>query len=225
MTFPDLAKMAKSWDEFRALPAKVSQLIVKRACLNLVALIRANNDWIKQPDKYKWKPKLPTYKNKETGRFPLYYNDQAISQAKLKLGLIVPSPLGIEVKTKQSQNQVLEVRVVPKIHGHYVVEVVYDVDYDEVNDALDTDLIASIDLGVNNLATVASNKNGFQRSVYSGKRVKRGLFVSGGGLEVNADLNGAYNIMVKAYKAHPDYDPFEGVHAIATHPVLLTPQR
>ena len=72
----------------------------------------------------------------------------------------------------QSQNQVWEVRVVPKIHGHYVVEVVYEVEYDEVNDALNDDLIASIDLGINNLATVASNKDGFQPFAVNGRPLK-----------------------------------------------------
>ena len=33
---------------------------------------------------------------------------------------------------------------------------------------------------------------------YAGKRVKRGLFVSEGGVAINADVNGAYNIMRKA---------------------------
>jgi IS605 OrfB family transposase len=33
---------------------------------------------------------------------------------------------------------------------------------------------------------------------YLGKRVKRGLFRSSKGVEINADINGAYNILVKA---------------------------
>lgn len=33
---------------------------------------------------------------------------------------------------------------------------------------------------------------------YLGKRVKRGLFISSKGIEINADINGAYNILVKA---------------------------
>jgi IS605 OrfB family transposase len=40
---------------------------------------------------------------------------------------------------------------------------------------------------------------------YSGKRIKRGLFKSGNGKVINADLNGAINIMRKSlYKLHPE---------------------
>ena len=34
---------------------------------------------------------------------------------------------------------------------------------------------------------------------YIGKRVKRGLFRSADGTRINADVNGSYNIMVKAF--------------------------
>ena len=37
-----------------------------------------------------------------------------------------------------------------------------------------------------------------KHEVYQGKKVKRGLFRSSGGMLINADLNGAYNIMRKA---------------------------
>ena len=37
-----------------------------------------------------------------------------------------------------------------------------------------------------------------RRDSYLGKRVKRGLFRASNGSEINADINGAYNILVKA---------------------------
>ena len=40
----------------------------------------------------------------------------------------------------------------------------------------------------------------FKQEVYLGKRIKRGLFISGNGKAINADLNGAINIMRKAIK-------------------------
>ena len=53
---------------------------------------------------------------------------------------------------------------------------------------------------------------------YMGKRVKRGLFVSSNGIKVNADVNGAYNIMLKAIpNAFSD-----GIEGVGVHPMVLT---
>jgi IS605 OrfB family transposase len=54
-----------------------------------------------------------------------------------------------------------------------------------------------------------------RRTSYLGKRIKRGLFRSSNGTIINADVNGAYNIMKKAI---PDLDGIEGV---ALHPVSI----
>lgn len=53
---------------------------------------------------------------------------------------------------------------------------------------------------------------------YMGKRVKRGLFVSRKGIKINADVNAAYNIMIKAIpNAFAD-----GIEGVGAHPVVLT---
>ena len=53
---------------------------------------------------------------------------------------------------------------------------------------------------------------------YIGKRVKRGLFVSRNGIKINADVNGAYNIMLKAVpNAFAD-----GIGGVGVHPMVLT---
>ena len=53
---------------------------------------------------------------------------------------------------------------------------------------------------------------------YMGRRVKRGLFVSMNGIKINADVNGAYNIMLKAVpNAFAD-----GIEGVGVHPMVLT---
>ena len=47
-----------------------------------------------------------------------------------------------------------------------------------------------------------------KRDSYLGKRVKRGLFRSSKGVEINADINGAYNILVKAIGQF-NYNPIQ----------------
>lgn len=53
---------------------------------------------------------------------------------------------------------------------------------------------------------------------YMGRRVKRGLFVSKNGIKINADVNGSYNIMLKAIP-----NAFaNGIEGVGVHPLVLT---
>jgi putative transposase len=54
---------------------------------------------------------------------------------------------------------------------------------------------------------------------YAGKRVKRGLFVTATGRQMNADVNGSYNMIVKVVP-----DAFgKGRVGVVVHPVRLNP--
>ncbi len=54
---------------------------------------------------------------------------------------------------------------------------------------------------------------------YLGRRVKRGLFRSATGIEINADVNGSYNIMRKAFPNA--IQPVRGDRRCALHPVRI----
>ena len=60
-------------------------------------------------------------------------------------------------------------RIIPKVN-YYVIEVVYESQQVKLN--LPEHQVASVDLGVNNLATVTSNKKGFQPIIINGRPVK-----------------------------------------------------
>lgn len=47
------------------------------------------------------------------------------------------------------------------------------------------------------LCSFLDNESVEKHDVYLGKRVKRGLFMSSNGTLINADVNGAYNILKK----------------------------
>jgi putative transposase len=56
-----------------------------------------------------------------------------------------------------------------------------------------------------------------KQEVYKGKRVKRGLFKSSDGILINADVNGAYNIIRKVFpNAFAD-----GIEGVGLHPVKV----
>jgi transposase len=76
----------------------------------------------------------------------------------LRRGIIKPSQLPIEVKTQQDPTTINQVRIVPR-NGYYVVEVIYEKAPIQAN--VDPSFCVGIDLGITNLAAIASNREGF----------------------------------------------------------------
>ena len=98
--------------------------------------------------------RIPKYLDKE-GRTVVIFPKQSVFKVYLRKGLIKLSSLSIEIPTKKAnESNLVEVRVLPR-NNHHVVEIVYKVEQKEPKS--DNGRYASIDLGLNNLATVASN--------------------------------------------------------------------
>jgi putative transposase len=127
----------------------------------------ARAEWKAHPEKFKRAPKLPQYKDKAKGRNVLVYTRQAISSAALAGGWIEPSGLPIRIRT--AQREVNQVRMVPR-SNHYVVEVIYTVEPQQSN--VDPQQVLSIDLGIDNLAALASNQPGLVPLLVNGKPLK-----------------------------------------------------
>jgi putative transposase len=163
----EMDKRMQSHEAYKALPAKVSQQVLRLLDKNWIAFFEARKAYEEDPSKFLGRPRLPKYKHKTEGRNILIYTVQAISKKGLKRGLIQPSMLAIEVQTKHKH--IDQVRIVPR-KGFYVVEVVYgkEVKQAEVNPAY----YAGIDIGMNNLVALASNKPGFVPVVVNGRPVK-----------------------------------------------------
>jgi putative transposase len=99
----------------------------------------------------------------------LCYEDKAFSRNRKNAGLVLPSGLAIAVQTKRPRDTIAMVRIVPKA-THYVVEVVYEAAVEPA--AVQPHLVASIDIGVNNLAAITSNKLGFRPLLVNGRPLK-----------------------------------------------------
>src|SRR5260370_9077954 len=82
-------------------------------------------------------------------------------------GLIRPSGLPITVETEHTV--VDQVRIVPR-NGYYVVDVIYSKEPVQAN--VDPSFCVGIDLGVTNLAAIASNREGFVPRLVNGRPVK-----------------------------------------------------
>jgi len=164
-----LDKALKQTLEYKALPAKVAQQVLRVLERNWRSFFAALAEWRQNPEKFTGRPKLPKYKDKQKGRNLVVYTIQAISKVGLKKGVIAPSKTSIKIHTKISPVLVKEVRIVPGTDC-YIIEVIYE----SINDRSDKDngAIASIDLGLNNLIALTSNQVEFQPILVNGRPLK-----------------------------------------------------
>lgn len=157
----------KTHEAYCALPRKVSNDVLRQLERDWRAFFAARAAWQADPAQFLGRPKLPGYKDKQTGRNLLIYDLQALSAPGLRKGEVIPSQLGITIPTRQIT--VKQIRIVPR-KGYYVVEVVYE--RAPVPAAVNPALHAGVDIGLNNLATIASDKAGFIPRIVNGRPVK-----------------------------------------------------
>ncbi|GFZ97270.1 hypothetical protein CYANOKiyG1_08440 [Okeania sp. KiyG1] len=99
----------------------------------------------------------------------MVYTTQAISKRQLKQGIINPSKTGIYIKTLVPTSQIKQVRLIPRLN-HYVIEVIYE--KCEKQYELEKNRCASIDIGLNNLATLTFNQAGIKPLLINGRPLK-----------------------------------------------------
>jgi IS605 OrfB family transposase len=168
LNYKQMDKLMQKHEAYRLLPSKVSQQVLKLLDKNFQSYFAAIRAYEEDPSKFLGRPKLPGYKDKKEGRNVLVYTIQAISKTSLRVGIVRPSQLGIEIRTRQ--RNIDQVRIVPKQSGCYVVEVVYTKEEEQIQ--LDPSLVAAVDIGVNNLVALTSNKRGFVPRLVNGRPIK-----------------------------------------------------
>lgn len=152
--------------DYRSLSAQTANQVIRTLDQNWRSFIRASIDFSKNLGKYKGKPKIPSYLPKN-GRFVCVFTNQ---QCKLKDGYIhFPKVFnGLKVKTK-IEGTFQQLRVVPK-SGVIILEVIY---LKEVPDFLPDDgHFLSIDLGLDNFATIANSRDTAHPVIVNGKGLK-----------------------------------------------------
>jgi len=160
--------LIKASVDYKALPAKVSNQVLRVLERNWKSFLAASREFKINPKKFLGKPKLPKYKDKIKGRNVVIYELGALSKPGLRNGLVKLSKTNISITTKQKE--IKEVRLVPRC-SVYVIEIVYEIIKSD-NPSVINSKIAAIDLGVDNLATVSSNAIGFKPLIINGKPIK-----------------------------------------------------
>ena len=165
--YNQLYHLVKGTPDYKALPAKVAQQVLKVLDKNWKSFFAACKVYKQKPDLFTGRPKLPKYKDKVKGRNLLIYTIQAISKTWLQKGLVYLSGTDIKISTKA--RNIAQARIVPRC-GQYVIEVVYD--RPKFNTVVNPNAVAAIDIGVNNLAALTSNQMGFMPILVNGRPLK-----------------------------------------------------
>ena len=137
--------------DYYSLPIRISTqilMLLDKNFKSFFALLKK-----KQSGNYDKSVRIPKYLDKQ-GRNIIIFPKQSVSKVYLRKGLIKLSSLNILVLTKVTESNIVEVRVLPR-NNHHIIEVVYKVEEKEPKS--DNGRYASIDLGLNNLATISSN--------------------------------------------------------------------
>lgn len=152
---------------YRLLKAQVAQQILKVLDRNVKAYCKAIKDFKAHPGKYRGMPQLPSFR-KRGGMFNLYYPNQSASirDGKIRLAKDLEILIPQWGKYKERIQDFQQVRILPS-GKKLKVEIVYRYDAGETD--LDKSKYASIDLGIDNLATMVT-ENG--STLYSGKFLK-----------------------------------------------------
>lgn len=139
--------------DYRELPAKVSQDVVRKLGQNINSYYKLLKAYSEK--KINNRPKLPKYLHKTKGRFLVEFARQSISKKYAKQNELVLFDRSYKIKldTKVNIDSINQIRIVP-LKSIYKIEIVYSVIEKEM---IDNKRCASIDLGLNNLATVVTN--------------------------------------------------------------------
>jgi len=151
---------------YKGLPAQSSQQVLRLVEKNWKSFFKSLKEYKKNPEKFKGRPKLPKYKDKEKGLNIVIFTNQ---QCQLRDNQIrFPKKAELPV-LKTTVNNLQQVRIIPK-YKHFVIEVVYKKEVK--NRELNPKNVLGVDLGLNNLATLVSNQPDIAPMLINGKPLK-----------------------------------------------------
>ena len=170
--YNELFQLCKESDCYKCIGSNVGQATLRKLDKNWRSFFAAIKDYSKNQSKYLGRPKLPKYLPKEGGRYEL-----GLDNLKFKIidGHIYFSWTPLKImnnifRTKiPNGSKLVQLRFVPK-SNEYIMEVVYQIEVPETKD-IESQSIAAIDLGVDNLMTITTNC-GVNPIIINGKPLK-----------------------------------------------------
>jgi putative transposase len=156
----------KQNENWISLPRKVSNKIWKQVTTNWSSWLKGLKKYKKIPNSFTGKPKMPKY-NKSLNT--VTYEKGALGTKGLAKGQIRLSQTNIILDISSLKGDIVEAKIIPK-KNKFIIKVTYKEEMTE--NELDYNKIAGIDLGINNLITVATNQADLPHVMVNGRGLK-----------------------------------------------------
>jgi len=154
MRYQDLQKSLKTSDPYKQLMSQPSQCVLQILDRNWKSFFNGMKGWKKNKLDYLGMPKLPGYKKKD-GRFVWQIKNNCASIEPSGNIRFLVKRLNCYQWTTQAKGRLICVRFIP-MGTNYKMEVVTEVEMQDIQE-FDSDKVCSIDLGINNFATLTNN--------------------------------------------------------------------
>jgi putative transposase len=166
LSYQTLYQQMKKNENWTALPRKISNKVWMQVTGSWSAWLKGLKRYKKQPDLFNGRPKIPKYNNTLN---IVTYEKGALGQRGLALNKLRLSKTNLILDISLIEGDVKEVKIIPKT-GHFIIKATYT---EEIkNNSLDYNKIAGVDLGLNNLITVATNQADIQPIMVNGRALK-----------------------------------------------------
>lgn len=168
VSYKEMNVKFKTRDNYKLTFSQPANCTLRLLDKNWKSYFRSIRDWKEHPEKYLGMPKLPKYLKKD-GRFPWMIPNNQLVYDYEKGTVYIRNRLLNDYKWKcRCLGRIIQVRFIPR-SSCYVMEIVYEVEIP--NAKIETNRIASVDLGVDNLVTMTNNI-GLNPIIINGKGVK-----------------------------------------------------
>jgi len=149
--YKELYPLVKDSDAYKSFPAKSAQWTLKLLDKSWKSYFMAFKAWLAHPEDFLGKPKPPKYKDKNGEHIIVFTNQQC----KIVNGIVkFPKIVGFELKTRLTDVDLREVRIIPKSIG-YTCEIVYHKEVSPIE--INSTRVIGIDTGERNIVTIANN--------------------------------------------------------------------
>lgn len=154
INYYDMNKEFKTHENYKLCFSQPANCTLRLLDKNWKSYFAAIKDWKQHPEKYLGMPKLPKYLKKD-GRYPWMIPNNQLYYDYEKSTIYIRNRFMNDYEWKcRCLGRPIQVRFIPK-GSCYVMEIVYETEIPEVK--TESNRIASIDLGVDNLVTMTNN--------------------------------------------------------------------
>lgn len=166
LSYKTLYQQMKKNENWTALPSKISNKVWMQVTGSWSAWLNGLKQYKKQPHLFNGRPKIPKYNNAVN---VVIYEKGALGQRGLVKNQVRLSKTNIILDTSIIQGDIKEIKIIPK-KTYFIIKATYS---EEIkHNTLDYNKMAGLDLGLNNLITVATNQADIQPIMVNGRALK-----------------------------------------------------